>query len=919
MNSRFAFAALALGLGMAAFASTSAADLPEIPFEFYTLDNGLEVILHEDHSTPIVGVNIWYHVGSKNERYGRSGFAHLFEHMMFQGSEHHDDEYFEPIQRIGGTLNGSTSEDRTNYWEIVPANHLRRALIMEADRMGWLLPAMTQEKFENQQDVVRNERREWQGSPYMVFWLTFNEHFYPKGHPYDHSVIGIHEDLANATLEDVKDFFRTYYTPNNATLSIAGDFDPGQTKEWIEELFGPIPPGPPVSEVATWVPELEREKRVHLQDRVQLTRLHYAWHTPPYFHEGDADVNLGAQILGQGRTSRLYRRLVHEEKLAQDVFASQNSQQLSSFLLVQITLAPGAEKARVERILDEELAKFVKGGPTREELERAKNGFEASFIRGIQRIGSWGGRNDRLNRYNHYVGTPDYFRQDYDRFLSRTQDTVRETFEQWIGPGRMVVEVAPFEEHRAVEVAADLDRSVLPEGEEERPFTVPPIRRDQLDNGLGILVMEHSELPLIQLDLVFRSGTANDPDDRGGLCDFAVSMLEEGTKKHDKFEFEEELDFLGTNLYTWTDLDRTVITMSCLGKHLDRSLELLAEMLLEPAFPEKEFEDEKERRLVDIRQEIDDPNVVAAKVTRRIMYGDGHPYSRLGTGTEETMAAITLDDVRGFVRTHITPGNATLVAVGDTDVADLKARVGRYLGDWRGQAPPSLVVPKPEKRGQRTVFLVDKPGDTQSTIRIAHFGLPRDHEDWEAVFVANRVLGGFFSSRLNLNLREDKGYTYGVRSMTPERRGTSTFVMSGRVQTEVTAPALVEFMNELDGVAGKRPITADELEFAKNSILLGYPREFETISQLAGAVNDQVTYGLPNDNLSRYVQKIGEADLDVVRGVADSYFRPENVAVIVVGDVGKIESSVKELGLGPIRYVDREGNFLDVHTDLSSR
>ncbi len=918
MSSRYPAAFVAVLFVLATAAAVPATELPDIPFEFYELENGLEVILHEDHSTPIVGINIWYHVGSKNEVAGRSGFAHLFEHMMFQGSEHQDNEYFGPLQSIGGTLNGSTSEDRTNYWEIVPSNHLERALMMEADRMGWLLPAMTQEKFENQQDVVRNERRQSEGTPYSSFWLNVNEHFYPKGHPYDHSVIGIHEDLENATLEDVKNFFRKYYIPNNATLSIAGDIDPEQTKKWVESYFAPIPPGEPVAEVSTWVPQMATEKRVRAEERVQLTRMNYLWHSPPLYHDGDADLDLAANALGGGRTSRLYRRLVHETKLAQSVHASQGSQQLSSIFSIDVTLSPGADREKLERIIDEEIAKFAAEGPTRDELERAKNGFEAGFIRGIQRIGSWGGINDRLNRYNHHVGTPDYFRQDHARYMSRTQDSVREAFARWAGPGRMIMTIEPFSEGRAVEIA-DVDRTTMPEGGETPVFDVPELSRTRLASGLELVVMEHSELPLVRLDLVFGSGTATDPLDRSGLCDLATSMLMEGTKKHDKFEFENELDFLGTNMNVWTDVDRSVVTVSTLSKHLGTSLDLLAEALTTPTLPEGEFDDAKDRRIVNLARESDDPQIVAAKVGRKLMYGADHPYGRLGTGTIETMEAISLEDVRSFLDTHITPGNATLIAVGDVSIQDLEKRVERALGQWKGAAPPPLALPKPEKRGERTVYLIDKPGDTQSTITISHFGLPRNHPDWEKVFVANRVLGGFFSSRLNLNIREDKGFSYGVYSFTAERKGTSMFVMGGRVQSEVTGPALVEFMKEFDGVAGGKPLTDGELEFAKNSILLGYPREFETVNQLAGALNDQVVYDLPDDELARYAERIAAADLDTVNEIAQAYYRPDDVAVMVVGDLSKIEESVRELDLGPIRYVDREGNLLDTNTDYSSR
>jgi zinc protease len=917
MSPRFT-TALAAGLGALTAFPVAAIDLPEIPHEFYTLDNGLEVILHEDHSTPIVGVNVWYHVGSKNERPGRSGFAHLFEHMMFQGSAHQDGEYFEPLQSVGADANGSTNEDRTNYWELLPAHHLERALLLEADRMGWLLPAMTEEKFKNQQDVVRNERRQGEGNPYSAFWLNFNENFYPKGHPYDHSVIGIHEDLANATLDDVKDFFRQYYTPNNATLCIAGDFEKAAAKQWIERYFGEIPPGPPIEEVAVWIPEMKSERRLRYEDEVQLTRLHWAWHTPPYYHEGDADLDLAAKILGQGRTSRLYKRLVHAEKLAQDVEVFQWSGQVSSSFIAEITLRPDADPARVESIFDEELAKLAKKGPTREELEQAKSDFEAGFIKSVQKIGGWGGKNDKLNHYNHFAGTPDYFRKDYERYMSRTPDTVREQFARWIGPGRMVVEIRPLGDLAAA-APAELDRSALPAGGPPPPFEAPRIGWRTLPNGLELAVMEHRELPLVRVNLVFRSGTRDDPAQLGGLADLAAAMHLEGTASMDKFEFESELEKLGTDLSVSAEDDQIVFSLQCLTKHLDASLDLLAAAITQPAFPETEFLDQKERRANDVRREKDDPVTTQRKVTRRILFGDGHPYSRPRTGTVESLEAIAISDAKEFSQAHLVPANATLVAVGDVGADHLALRVEHALGAWSGAAPSTPKIPEPAPRTGVEVYLVDKPGDSQSTISIGHAGIPRNHPDWEKIFVANRVLGGFFSSRLNLNLREDKGYSYGVRSSTWELEGPSLFAMSGRVQTEVTAPAITEFMNELRAVAGERPITPEELDFAKDSILLGYTREFETIGQLADAVTDQVVFGLPDDEFARYPDKIAAVDVDAANRAAAGYFRPDRVAVVVVGDLAKIEEPIRSLGLGPIRRLDADGRPIGSGTDVSTR
>ncbi|HMB70464.1 MAG TPA: pitrilysin family protein [bacterium] len=917
MSSRLFLAAAALLAVAAVATSATAADIPDIPHEFYTLDNGLEVILHEDHSTPIVGINIWYHVGSKNEKPGRSGFAHLFEHMMFQGSEHQDREYFDPLHAVGGLVNGSTNSDRTNYWEIVPANHLKRALILEADRMGYLLPAMTQEKFENQQDVVRNERREGEGSPYSSYRLSSNENLYPKGHPYDHSVIGIHEDLEAATLEDVKDFFRTYYTPNNATLSVSGDFDPAQAKEWIAAYFGPIPPGPPVEEFARWIPELSSEKRVRAQEDVQLARTYYVWHTPPYYAEGDADMDLAAKILGQGSTSRLYRRLVHEEKLVQEVTAWQTSKQLSSTFTVSLTFRPGADAAEAERILDEEIARLAKSGPTDEELTRAKTVFEAGFVQGIQNIGSWGGKNDRLNRYNHYLGTPDYFRQDYERFMNRTAETVRTQVARWLGPGRLVHEITPFGSPSAV-ATADVDYTEMPAGDAEPTMTAPTIHRRTLPNGLRLAVLEQHELPLVRLDLTFRGGTAADPAGQGGLADVSGEMLLEGTAKKDKFEYRSALEGLGTNLGVMTQPDYTTVWMQSLRKALDESVALMAEAVLRPAFPETELADQKERRLNNLRRERDDPRTIAAKATGRILFGEDHPYAGIGSGTETSIAALTTDDVRAFAGENFTPGNATIVAVGDITVDELEKVVRKHLGDWSGDAPDRPAVTAGNAPEGRTIYLIDKPGDSQSTISVAQPGIPRSSSDWEAVFVANRVLGGFFSSRLNLNLREDKGYTYGARSFTWERKGPSVFTMGARVQTEVTAEALTEFLAELEGISGGNPISAEELDFAKGSVLGGYYREFETIGQLADAVREQVIFGLPDDNFARYPDKVRTVDLDTANRAASSHFNPDDIAIIVVGDLAKIEDPIRALDLGPIRYADRNGVVRE-EQELSSR
>ncbi len=906
-------------LGGAAHAARPSSDspLPDLDLETFTLPNGLGVIFHEDHSTPIVGVNLWYHVGSGAERPGRTGFAHLFEHMMFQGSGHQDHEYIEQLQGMGAFVNGSTNEDRTNYIQVVPRSRLEATLLLEADRMGWLLDAMTEEKLANQKEVVRNERRESEGRPYSAFWLNLNEAFYPKGHPYDHSVIGVHEDLANATLDDVKEFFRTYYTPNNATLCISGDFDPAQTRTWIETYFGPIPAGPPVERVTAWMPAMNGEKRIRYQDRVQLPRLSWCWHTPAAFAEGDADVDFAASILGSGRTSRLYKRLVHEEKLAQSVSFRQASQQVSSIAMLDVTLRPGADEARVEVIVQEELDRFAAKGPTAAELERALRTTEASFVRGLQRVGGFGGLDDRLNRYNHYVGTPDYLQQDWERYASRTRGSVQAAAERWLGADRLFVAIAPFPGGEVL--AADVDRTKLPEPGPADTFREPDVARSKLPNGMDMVSMRHDELPLVQLQLVFASGTSADPADLEGVCQLAGSMHFEGTTKRDKFAFENALEELGADVDVFSGADRTVFSMQCLADRMDASMALLAEALLSPSFPASEFEDLKQRTLMNLKRQSDQPQWIAARVTQRILFGDGHPYSRMGSGTPASIDAISLDDVRRFSGEAFTPGNATLVVVGAVDPEVVQRAFGRHFAAWTGAAPARTEFPEPAAPKGRTVYLVDKPGDTQSTISIAQLGLARSDPRWEETYVANRIFGGFFSSRLNLNLREDKGWTYGVRSTLDAAAHRSALLVAGRVQAEVTAPALTEFLGEIEGAAGKRPFTAKELDFAKDSIVLGYPQQFETVGQLAGALADQIVYGLPNDAFARYPERIAAVSLEDANRAGREFLQPRDLAIVVIGDLAKIEKSVTDLKLGPVVHLDRDGNRLDTATAMSSR
>jgi zinc protease len=497
-------------------AAASADEALELKFEKYTLSNGMDVILHEDHSIPMVAVNIWYHVGSKNEEKGRTGFAHLFEHMMFQGSENHDDDFFKPLQKIGGSVNGSTSEDRTNYWENVPSNYLELALWLESDRMGFLLPAMTQERLDNQRDVVKNERRErTDNSPYGHARELLLAMLFPDDHPYSWSVIGSMEDLSAASMEDVSNFFKQYYTPNNASLCIAGDFDPARTKMLVEKYFGTIPAGPPVERLEDWIPDLDGEVRTVAEDDVELARLYYAWHSPAFYAPGDAEMDLLANVLTSGKTSRLYRSLVYEQQIAQDVVSYQASSEVSSVFNIQVTVREGHTLEEAEAAVDAELSKLLAEGITQEELVQAQTAWEARFVRSLQQIGGFGGRAELLNRYNTYVGDPGVLAWDMARYTDATVASVQKYLDEYIDLNeRAVLHMVP--QGSLAASTEEVDRTGQPEPAAPPTFTPPDIQTGQLSNGVEILLVEDHRLPLVDMQLVIKSGWGADPVDRFG-------------------------------------------------------------------------------------------------------------------------------------------------------------------------------------------------------------------------------------------------------------------------------------------------------------------------------------------------------------------------------------------------------------------
>ncbi len=877
-------------------------DLPELNIEKYELPNGLEVILHEDHSIPIISVNVWYHVGSKNEKPGRTGFAHLFEHMMFQGSEHHNVLFDEGIDRYGGSNNGSTNTDRTNYWENLPSNYLEKALWLEADRMGYLLPALTQERLDNQRSVVMNEKRQnYDDQPYGRVSEVVSELMFPGDHPYSWTTIGKMEDLAAASVDDVKEFFKMYYTPNNASLCIAGDFDPAQAKEWVEKYFGHIPPGPPVDRMEKWVPELTEEIRATMEDRVKLPRLYMVWHTPGHYSPGDAEFDLFAGVLSAGKSSRLYKALVYDKQIAQDVNAYQASREIGSTFNIVVTAKEGHTLEEIEQEVDNVLNDVLSNGITEDEIIRSRTNWESVFIRALQNVGGFGGRADRLNEYNTFLGDPGMLQWDRDRYSKPTANGVLSYAREYLKPdARLVLYVTPQGDLAESETGTDM--AIEPGPQEDRSFNPPQIQKTVLSNGMELYLVENHKLPLIQANIVIKSGWAADPADRPGASSMTSDMLNEGTKSYTSAEISEETQRLGINLSTGSSFDESDISLNTLKKNLDPALDLMAEIVINPTFPQDELDRQKEIYLGRIKQESLQAFPTAFKGFLKELYGENHPYGQpyTGSGTEESINSITRDDLVEYYRGNYVPNNAAAVVVGDITLDEAKAKLERAFKKWTPGEAVSNSIAEVTPLQSTKVCLIDKPGAAQSTIIIGNLIGSRSESDFLPATVVSQILGGGSLGRLYMNLRQDKGYTYGSYSSLISRRGQGAFIAYAQVQTQYTKESLVEFMKELRGITGEIPVTESELTDAINSLTMGYPQNFQTVNGVASQLETILTYDLPLDYWDTYIVNIKRVDNNEVIRLAREYINPDALLIFVVGDREKIEPSIRAMNLGEV-------------------
>ncbi|MEO8648458.1 MAG: pitrilysin family protein [Acidobacteriota bacterium] len=913
---------LVLTFLMATCVSAQTSDrLPAIKYKEFTLKNGLRVVLHEDKSTPVVAVNVWYHVGSKNEVEGRTGFAHLFEHMMFQGSRNYNTDYFTPLQEAGGSINGTTNEDRTYYYETVPSNFLELALYLEADRMGGLLEAMTQEKLDNQRDVVKNERRQRvDNQPYGTSFEKIGSIMYPKGHPYNWSVIGSLEDLQAASLDDVKSFFRQYYVPNNAVLVLAGDFNEAQARQWIEKYFGPIKNGPAITRPNPSQPKLDKEIRTVVEDAVPLPRRYMVWHSVRAYAPDEAALDMLGFILSSGRNSRLQSNLVYAKEMAQQVNAGNSTSEISGEFQVTATARPGKSLDDIEKEINTEIERIKREPPTADEMLRARNSIEAQTIFRLQTVLGKGGQ---ISTFTGYLNKPDYFQTDLDRYRKVTAADIQRVANTYLTSNRLVMSYVPRqgeapranrEANRPTSVATEKkDDALIAEQSAKLPkpgpnpkLALPPIEKAKLANGLEVWMVQQHELPIVSMNLVLRSGSSNEPDNRTGLASVTTSLLNDGTASRSASEIVNQLQSIGASVNANSGWDSTNVSMQTLTRNLDQALDIYSDIIQHPAFPANELESRRGRSLVGLRQQRSNPGAISNVVYNKVLYKD-HPYGR--ETTEATIKAITRDDIVNYYNSTFRPNNGVLIVVGDIDKTALKAKLEKAFASWKPGDVTTASLPAADTLGKTAIYLVDRPNAAQSVVSIGQVGIDRANPDYFPVVVMNSILGGGITSRISMNLREEKGYTYGANSGWNFRKGAGPFSAGGNIQTAVTKEAVFEFMKELNGIRGSIPVTQRELDYNKQALIRRYPAAFETVGQVSAQLSNLVVYGLPDSYFNDYIAKVNAVTLDDVNRVAKKYLDPEKMAIVIVGDRKVVEPGLKELGY-PINILDVDGNVV---------
>jgi zinc protease len=928
-----------LTLTGSALAATSKQAIPEIPFTRFQLPNGLTVVVHEDHKAPVVAVSIWYHVGSADEPKGKTGFAHLFEHLMFSGSENHKGTYFQPFELAGATdMNGTTWFDRTNYFETVPTTALDMALWMESDRMGHLLGAIGQKELDTQRGVVQNEKRQGENRPYGRVDENILVHTYPANHPYHHDTIGSMADLDAASLADVKQWFHDYYGAANTTLVLAGDITPAQAKAKAEQYFGDIPAGPPVPRQQAWITPLETSTRGTQHDHVSQTRIIRTWVVPQLGTDDSVQLDLASTVLGGGKTSRLYQRLVYKDNLADDVSVSIGPFALASQFQLTVDVKDGVDPAKVEAAVAEEWKTFLASGPTQDELDRAKVGNRAGFVRGLEKVG---GKASILAEGQVYRDDPSAYRKDLERSDSATIASVKAAADKWTSKGDYTLTVLPAGKdfdpraedkavvglgdaqgrpeavlpgaHEYAVAKSDVDRAKgVPVVDTFPDLTFPKIQRGKLKNGIEVVLAERHTIPVTLVSLDFAGGFAADQGRKLGTASFTAALMNESTKSLDSVEMSKRKQRLGAGIGVRCSMDSCGASLNALNSELQPSLELLADAVRNPAFATGDIDRIRGQWLASIAQEKTQPTGLALRTLPPLLYGKDHAYGIpfSGTGTEASITSLTPADLVAFQHDFMRPDNVRILVAGDTTLADILPRLDAVFGDWKAPATPipARNIGKVAAQSKPRVFLIDRPDAPQSLILAGLLAPPSNAADYLELDIANGAFGGSFTSRLNMNLREDKRWAYGAGSFMSDALGQRPYLLYAPVQTDKTAESAAEILKEATAVVGDKPLTEAEIDKIKSSNVRSLPGSYETASAVLGAMGDIVMYGRPDDyiqTLKQHIDAVGQPAAEkALREVVD----PRALTWVIVGDFRQIEKPVRALNLGEVQVIDADGN-----------
>lgn len=916
-------------------------DAVNIPHEKFTLDNGLTVIVHEDRKAPVVAVSIWYGVGSKNEPKGKTGYAHLFEHIMFNGSENAPGDYFEYTKKIGATdLNGTTWLDRTNYFQTVPTTALESALFLESDRMGYLLNAVSKEKLDNQIGVVSNEKRQGDNQPFGLVDYKRSETLFPVGHPYHHDTIGSLEDLAAASLDDMKNWFTDHYGPNNAVLVLAGDINAAQARPLVEKWFGAIKRGKDVAPVNAPVPTLEKPVKIVMKDKVPTTRIYRNWVVPGLADPDSGALYIAMSALGGLSSSRLDNILVRQEQSAVGVSAYLIPFVHGSLINIQADVKPGGDADAVAKRLDEILADYIATGPTAEEVQRVAASTIAQQIDGLEQVGGFGGKAVALAEGQLYVGDSNFYKKELQRLATAKPEAVKAAMQKWLTRPVLEIRVEPGEREAYKEVAAGSgsrtgtltapafyappgaedvvtspltfqDRSKFPEPTGTPALDFPTVEETTLANGIKVFFARRAAVPTVRVAVSFDAGYSADPADKRGIASMMSTMLLEGTKTLSSTQLAEAEEKLGADVNVNSSLDRTVASLRAVKPNLGLSLDLLADVIKNPAFSEKELERVRVQQLTRIKSENNQPQGIAIRRLPPLLYGQNHPYGgpQTGSGYAETVATISRADVANFHQSWVHPAKAEIFVVGDTSLKEIKPMLEERFGKWKPAAAAapaknfSVAIPAPESK----ILLIDRPNSPQSLVLAGKVLDAKGSDDLLTLRAANEIFGGDFLSRINMDLRETKGWSYGVRSQVNGAEDRVPFYMFAPVQTNQTGPSIKVLMDQLKDFNGAKPVTAEELDKTIKGNVLELPGSYEQSAAVLGQMQadrlNKRPFTYAETLAGKYNALTAKALNDEMRAKVD----PAKITWLVVGDAAKVKPQLESLGL-PIEMVTEAAN-----------